>query len=167
MRPATNRGFSQSIAPARQGGHRRGRKHEGSFRRSYGLNTKQGFLPRPGERVVPDVKRIPRHPCLSYDKSGSMSQKSGIPSEAIKKFRESKGLSQQQFASMLNVGVASLSRWENGAKKPTGTAAAVLAVLIGGSGVAGLTGLGLTGSGYAIYRLLKDRFEGEQQAGRR
>jgi DNA-binding transcriptional regulator YiaG len=106
--------------------------------------------------MVPNVKGIPRHPDLSHDKLGSMCQKSEIPSEAIKQFRESKGLSQQQFASMLNVGVASLSRWENGAKKPTGTAAAVLSALVGGSRVAGLTG-----SGYAIYRLLKDCFGDE------
>jgi transcriptional regulator with XRE-family HTH domain len=96
-----------------------------------------------------------------------MSSRVEIPPEAIRKFREDKGLSQQQLASMLNVGVASLSRWENGSKKPTGTAAAVLAALIGGSGVAGSTGFGLTDSGYAIYRLLKDRFEGEQDAERR
>ncbi|MEW6350262.1 MAG: helix-turn-helix domain-containing protein [Thermodesulfobacteriota bacterium] len=91
-----------------------------------------------------------------------MSSKYDISPEAIKKFREGKGLSQQQLASMLNVGVASLSRWENGTKHPSGPAAAILAALIGGKDVesAGMLGVGLVGSGYAIYRLLKERFEG-------
>lgn len=92
-----------------------------------------------------------------------MSSKIEISPEAIKKFREEKGLSQQQLASMLNVGVASLSRWENGAKTPTGPAAAILAALIGGASVRGILGMGLVGSGYAIYRLLKERFEGEEE----
>lgn len=90
-----------------------------------------------------------------------MSQKFEISPEAIKKFREDKGLSQQQLASMLNVGVASLSRWENGSKQPSGPAAAILAALIVSKevGSAGMLGVGLVGSGYAIYRLLKERFE--------
>ena len=90
-----------------------------------------------------------------------MSREPTITPEAIRKFREDKGLSQQQLASMLNVGVASLSRWENGTKEPTGPAAAILAALIGGTGLGGVLGMGLVGSGYAIYRLLKERFEGE------
>lgn len=86
-----------------------------------------------------------------------------ITPEAIREFREKKGLSQQQLASMLNVGVASLSRWENGTKLPSGPAAAILAALIGGTGTGGMLGMGLVGSGYAIYRLLKERFEGEEK----
>ena len=92
-----------------------------------------------------------------------MSKEPTITPEAISKFRKDKGLSQQQLASMLNVGVASLSRWENGTKEPTGPAAAILAVLIGGTGLGGVLGMGLVGSGYAIYRLLKERFEGEEK----
>lgn len=92
-----------------------------------------------------------------------MSRKTEITPEAIRKFREDKRLSQQQLASMLNVGVASLSRWENGTKEPTGPAAAILAALIGGASVGGMLGVGLVGSGYAIYRLLKERFEGEEK----
>jgi transcriptional regulator with XRE-family HTH domain len=91
-----------------------------------------------------------------------MSKRTEITPEAIKKFREDKGLSQQQLASMLNVGVASLSRWENGSKEPTGPAAAILAALIGGTMAGSALGMGLVGSGYAIYRLLKERFEGEE-----
>lgn len=92
-----------------------------------------------------------------------MTKEQTIAPEEIRKFREDKGLSQQQLASMLNVGVASLSRWENGTKNPSGPAAAILAALIGGKDVesAGMLGVGLVGSGYAIYRLLKERFEGE------
>jgi transcriptional regulator with XRE-family HTH domain len=92
-----------------------------------------------------------------------MSQKHRFQPEAIRKFREAKGLSQQQLASMLNVGVSSLSRWENGTKEPTGTASAVLAALVGGEAATNPAEVGLMGSGYAIYRLLKDRFEGEQK----
>lgn len=88
-----------------------------------------------------------------------------ITPEAITEFRTSKGLSKQQLASMLNVGVASLSRWEkNGIKEPTGAAAAILAALISGASVGGVPGMSLlVGSGYAIYRLLKERFEGSEK----
>lgn len=93
-----------------------------------------------------------------------MTKEQKIMPKAIIDFRKKKGLSKQQLASMLNVGVASLSRWEKGTKEPTGSAAAILAALIGGANAGVMPGIGLlVGSGYAIYRLLKERFEGEEE----
>ena len=82
--------------------------------------------------------------------------------ESIRRFRVEKGLSQQALATILNVGMISVSRWETGASKPSGTAAAVLATLI--SGVTRYEELGSVGplaSGYAIHQLLKGHFEGD------
>ncbi len=91
----------------------------------------------------------------------------------IANFRKARGLSQQELASMLGVGVATINRWENGKAEPTGTAAAVLKAVIAGAaagslplGMVGLTagtalfgGLpGVLGGGYAVYRLLRETF---------
>jgi len=102
-----------------------------------------------------------------------MASASKITAEAIKKFREKKKLSQQQLASILNVSVTTVSRWETGLKEPQGTTRAVLAPLLSGmkGGVPGggaLAGGGIAsdlpaGSGYAIFRLLKEHFEGEKE----
>lgn len=113
-----------------------------------------------------------------------MEASSKVTPEAIKKFRQENGLTQQQLAAILNVGVATISRWEVGTKSPTGTAAAVLEALLSpekegktiksllgaslpplgavglGIGIPGFVG-GL-GSAYSIYRLLKKKFEADQ-----
>jgi transcriptional regulator with XRE-family HTH domain len=90
-----------------------------------------------------------------------MTYQTNITPEAIKGFRQQKKLSQQQLASILNVGVGTISRWENGLKPPSGTAAAVLESLLS-HGPA--NGVGPVASGYSIYVLLKERFEGREQA---
>lgn len=92
-----------------------------------------------------------------------------ITPDDIRRFRKQKELSQQALASILGVGVATISRWENGEAKPTGTAAVILSTLIAGSAGAfnemkssiAVTGgmPGTLGSGYAIYQLLKEIFE--------
>jgi transcriptional regulator with XRE-family HTH domain len=94
-----------------------------------------------------------------------------ISATEIKNFRRANNLSQQELASILNVGITTVSRWENNAAKPSGTAEAILASLINsrpvgklrefgtGAAVAG----GLLGSGYALYTLLKRRFEDEDR----
>ncbi len=48
-----------------------------------------------------------------------------LRSETIKDFRRTRGLTQQDLATLLGVGVATVSRWEKGTP-PTGTAAEVL-----------------------------------------
>ncbi len=122
----------------------------------------------------------------SHDYYVIMKTGSTITPEAIKKFRQDNGLTQQQLAAILNVGIASISRWEAGKKSPTGTAAAILEALLSPStagaaktinsllgvspsmlGAAGLMGavvipgfVGGLGSAYSIYRLLKRKFEG-------
>ncbi len=81
--------------------------------------------------------------------------------ELIRKFRTEKGLSQQALATILNVGIISVSRWETGETKPGGTSAAVLAALV--SDRPDMHPYGPLASGYAIYRLLKSRFEGDAE----
>ncbi|MBI5252191.1 MAG: helix-turn-helix domain-containing protein, partial [Desulfomonile tiedjei] len=41
--------------------------------------------------------------------------------ESIKKFRAEMDFSQQEWATILNVGGVSVSRWETGESKPSGT----------------------------------------------
>jgi transcriptional regulator with XRE-family HTH domain len=81
--------------------------------------------------------------------------------ESIKRFREERNLSQQALATLLNIGSKSVSRWERGISEPSGTAAAILPVLI--SGITRHEELGPVGplaSGYAIYQVLRSHFEG-------
>lgn len=98
-----------------------------------------------------------------------MSKEPEIKADDIKKFREKKGLTQQQLASALNVSVTTVSRWESGLKEPSGSAAAILKSLIAGTfgaGLAGIAGLGLSPlltSGRSIYQLLKETFEGKEE----
>lgn len=87
----------------------------------------------------------------------------------IRKFRKAHRLNQQELASILNVGITTVSRWETGDSRPTGTARAVLATLLTNGSKEHLRSLGrgaavsegLIGSGYALYTLLKNRFEGD------
>jgi len=86
--------------------------------------------------------------------------------ESIRRLRKERGLSQQDLATILNVGVISVSRWETGQTKPIGTAAAVLATLISGiTRHQDLAPVGPLASGYAIHRLLKSHFEGDEKEG--
>jgi len=80
--------------------------------------------------------------------------------ESIKGFREERGLSQQDLATVLNVASKTVSRWETGQTEPTGATAAILSVLI--SGITRHEEFGPVGplaSGYAIYQILKGHFE--------
>ncbi len=84
-----------------------------------------------------------------------------LRSETIKGFRRTRGLTQQDLAMLLGVGVATVSRWEKGTP-PTGTAAEVLHAAIAGL-VFGHNPVEMThGAGYLIYRLLKEVFEHEK-----
>ena len=83
-----------------------------------------------------------------------------LTSESIRRLRKERGLSQQDLATILNVGVISVSRWETGQTKPIGTAAAILATLVSGiTRREDLAPVGPLASGYAIHRLLKNHFE--------
>ena len=87
--------------------------------------------------------------------------------ENIKRLREKLGLTQRELAERLNVDVSSVARWEDESKKtrPTGTAAAVLAALIGSS-VVGLTAVPLIGAAmgaFGLYRMLRNAFEGSEK----
>jgi transcriptional regulator with XRE-family HTH domain len=82
--------------------------------------------------------------------------------QALQQFRKERGLSQQQLASMLGVGVTTISRWETGQANVTGTAAVVLQTVITATRTGLTAGLWL-GSGSAIYQLLRDVFDPEDK----
>jgi transcriptional regulator with XRE-family HTH domain len=84
----------------------------------------------------------------------------GLTAETIQQFRKDKGLSQQELATILGVGVATVSRWETGQASVTGTAAVVLQTVITAAHT-GLTPDLWLGSGNAIYQLLRDVFDPE------
>jgi DNA-binding transcriptional regulator YiaG len=87
-------------------------------------------------------------------------KKEYLSPESIRTFRTERNFSQQELATILNVGVVSVSRWETGETKPSGTAAAVLATLIADDLQKGhMSPVGPLASGYAIYQLLRERFE--------
>lgn len=86
-----------------------------------------------------------------------MLKRSVITPEAIQRFRRANGLSQQDLASILGVGVATVSRWETAQAKVTGTAAVILQTVIAGSHAEPTAELSLK-SGRAIYQLLKSVF---------
>lgn len=93
-----------------------------------------------------------------------MAKSERIKPEDIKRFRDEERLTQEDLARLLNVSVTTVSRWETGETKVTGTAAAVLGAFLGVTGgalgVAGLLpGALLGGSAYGIYCMLKKRFE--------
>jgi DNA-binding transcriptional regulator YiaG len=79
--------------------------------------------------------------------------------KAIKTLRQALRLSQQELASVLGVGVATVSRWERGTA-PSGTAALILHTLISEPSRTKETSVA-SRSGYALYRLLKNIFERE------
>ena len=83
-----------------------------------------------------------------------------LTAAAIQQFRKEKELSQQELATILGVGVATVSRWETGQANVTGTAAVVLQTVITASHT-GLTPDLWLGSGNAIYQLLRDVFDPE------
>ena len=86
--------------------------------------------------------------------------------ESIKRLRTERGLSQQHLATLLNVGVVSVSRWETGQTKPIGTAEAVLATPVSGvTRQEDLAPVGPLASGYAIHKLLKSHFENDVKEG--
>ncbi len=102
-----------------------------------------------------------------------------VTAEKIRKLREILGMTQEDFAKILNVSTNSIARWEKG-ERPTGTSLGIITTLITamvmglGTGpallgaVAGSLALGpafiagaSVASGYGIYRLLKKVFEPE------
>jgi len=117
------------------------------------------------------------------DKSNRSLEEELLTPESIRAFRESKGMSQQQLADLLGVGVATVSRWESTgdrSKKPSGTGALVLKTLIAkqkglidptkkelwvGPLASIALGVGAIGAGFALYRVLKSVFEEEPPKG--
>lgn len=96
---------------------------------------------------------------VSYDILIAMKTQSNITPEDIRKFRREKGFSQHKLASILGIGTVTISRWENGKIQPSGTAAVILEALLGNGPIDGVSPVT---SAFAIYGLLKERFEGER-----
>ena len=85
-----------------------------------------------------------------------MDKAPALTPDVIRQFREANGLSQQELAHILGVGLATVSRWERGTP-PTGTAAVVLRTVIFFP-TGRLNTMDLS-PGYALYQLLKAVFE--------
>ncbi len=52
-----------------------------------------------------------------------------VPAEDIKEVRKKIGLSQQKFAELFGISVATLRNWEQGRRKPSGSANVLMRVL--------------------------------------
>ena len=52
----------------------------------------------------------------------------GFPESEVRKIREQYGLSQDRFASLMGISVATLRNWEQGRRKPEGPARVLLRV---------------------------------------
>jgi putative transcriptional regulator len=52
-----------------------------------------------------------------------------FPADDVKKIREKFGLSQQKFAELFGISIATLKNWEQGRRKPSGSATVLLRVL--------------------------------------
>lgn len=56
------------------------------------------------------------------------SRRTEFPTSEVRRIRESYGLSQDKFASLLGISVATLRNWEQGRRKPEGPARVLLRV---------------------------------------
>ncbi len=52
-----------------------------------------------------------------------------LSSDLIREIRESVGLSQEKFASLIHISVGTLRNWEQGRRRPVGPAAALLTAI--------------------------------------
>ena len=66
-----------------------------------------------------DILRGKAEPARKYE----------IPSNDIKEVRKNIGLSQQKFAELFGISVSTLRNWEQGRRKPSGSANVLLRVL--------------------------------------
>lgn len=66
-----------------------------------------------------EVVRGERNPARVFD----------VQPEGVKELRKRSGLSQPKFAALLNIDVGTLRNWEQGIRKPTGPAQALLTAI--------------------------------------
>lgn len=64
--------------------------------------------------------------CLQPTAEGRRASCEPLEPESIKKIREDANVSQDIFASILNTSTSTIQKWENGNKRPTGTALKLL-----------------------------------------
>jgi putative transcriptional regulator len=60
--------------------------------------------------------------------TGQASRRTEFPTSEVRHIRETYGLSQDKFASLLGISVATLRNWEQGRRKPEGPARVLLRV---------------------------------------
>lgn len=66
-----------------------------------------------------EIVRGERKPSRSFE----------VNSDIIREIRESTGLSQEKFAGLIHISVATLRNWEQGRRRPDGPAAALLTAI--------------------------------------
>ncbi|MEO0995918.1 MAG: helix-turn-helix domain-containing protein [Pseudomonadota bacterium] len=66
-----------------------------------------------------DIVRGERRPSRTFE----------VSSDIIREIRESTGLSQEKFAGLIHISVATLRNWEQGRRRPDGPAAALLTAI--------------------------------------
>lgn len=66
---------------------------------------------------------------LQQAKAGKFARATGMPVSAVAETRHKAGLSQHQFAKTLGISVNTLKSWEQGQRKPSGAAQALLKLL--------------------------------------
>lgn len=64
-----------------------------------------------------------------YDKSARKLKAYEVAEPDVKKIRETMGLSQRLFATMLSISTSTLQNWEQGIRRPTGPAKALLKIV--------------------------------------
>lgn len=101
---------------------------------------------------------------IRYEENGAMKDEQaswnvpGITPSKIEAFRKKKGLTQQELASALGVRAATVSDWEGGKGRPTGTARIVLQALLAGA----FSPVGAM-LAYSLYGLLSEVFREKKE----
>jgi putative transcriptional regulator len=79
------------------------------------------------EKLIDSVRWMKTHQAGKKVKGGRVTVRDEVD---VRKIRESSKLSQQRFADLLSIDVATLRNWEQGRRRPTGPARALLRAIL-------------------------------------